>query len=139
MRTESHFAGEADGDRCEEGVIHAAAVRRARAAMPSPAVATQGAEIGGALADPTRFRLIGALAEGEMCVCDLAAALGMRQSAVSHQLRLLRHLGLVRTRRDGRVVYYVLDDDHVLAIFRQILDHVAHGRGGHGAARLAGS
>jgi ArsR family transcriptional regulator len=139
MKTESQYIVEADGDRCEEGVIHADAVRRARVAMPSPAVATLGAEIGGALADPTRFRLIGALAEGEMCVCDLAAALGMQQSAVSHQLRLLRHLGLVRTRREGRVVYYALDDDHVLAIFRQILDHVAHGRGGHGAARISGT
>lgn len=129
MRTESHVDGE-PGDQCEEGVIHAAAVRRARAAMPTPAVAAEGAEIGGALADPTRFRLIGALVEGELCVCDLAAALGMTQSAVSHQLRLLRHLSLVRTRREGRVVYYALDDDHVLAIFRQILDHVAHGRAG---------
>lgn len=126
MKTESQFDDALVGDRCEEGVIHADAVRRARAAMPSAAVAARGADIGGALADPTRFRLIGALVEGELCVCDLAAALGMNQSAVSHQLRLLRHLGLVRTRRAGRVIYYALDDDHVLAIFRQILDHVDH-------------
>lgn len=122
------------GDRCEEGVIHAAAVRRARAALPAPATAVRAADLCGALADPTRFRLIGALVAGELCVCDLAATLGMSQSAISHQLRLLRHLGLVRPRRAGRVVYYALDDDHVLAIFRQVLDHVAHDRAQGSAA-----
>jgi ArsR family transcriptional regulator, lead/cadmium/zinc/bismuth-responsive transcriptional repressor len=129
--------GEPGGEWCEENVIHAAAVRRARAALPAPSVSGQLADLFGTLADPTRVRLIAALAEGELCVCDLAATLGLSQSAVSHQLRLLRHLSLVRTRRVGRVIYYALDDDHVLGLFRQGLDHVAHGRAGHAAADRA--
>jgi ArsR family transcriptional regulator len=120
-----------EGDHCADGLIHAEAVRRARSAQPAAATVTELADLFGALADPTRLRLIAALAGGELCVCDLAATLGMRQSAVSHQLRILRHLSLVRTRREGRIVYYALDDDHVLGLYRQGLDHAAHGRAGH--------
>ena len=135
MIPQSHSAQELAGDWCEEGVIHAEAVRLARAALPSADAAVAMADLFRALGDPTRVRLIGALARGELCVCDLAATLGMKQSAVSHQLQLLRHLGLVRARRVGRVVYYALDDDHVVTLFRQGVDHVAHGRGGHIAAQ----
>ena len=124
----SQLSQEPADDWCEDDVIHADAVRRARAALPASPVAVAMADLFGALGDPTRVRLIAALAEGELCVCDLAATLRMSQSAISHQLRLLRHLGLVRTRREGRVVYYALDDAHVLTLFRQGLDHVAHGR-----------
>lgn len=116
---------------CEDGVVHAAAVRRARAAQPTARTIAGLAGLFGALADPTRLRLVAALAEGELCVCDLAASLGLSQSAVSHQLRLLRQLALVRTRRVGRVVYYALDDDHVLRLYQEGLDHVAHGWDGH--------
>jgi ArsR family transcriptional regulator len=123
-------------DSCAESVIHADAVHRARAALPSPIVATRGAALCSALADPTRFRLIGALAAAELCVCDLAATLGMSQSSVSHQLRLLRTLELVRTRRVGRVIYYALDDAHVLGIFNQVLDHVGHTIPSQQAAKL---
>lgn len=119
---------------CAEHVIHAAAVRRARAEQPTAATASRLADLFGALADPTRVRLVAALVAGEMCVCDLAATLGLSQSAVSHQLRLLRHLGLVRARRAGRIVYYALDDEHVLMLFRQGLDHVAHGQPGRATA-----
>ncbi len=62
----------------------------------------------------------------ELCVCDLAAVLGMSQSAVSHQLRLLRTLHLVTARREGRIVYYVIADDHVAQLFSQGMNHVAH-------------
>ncbi|GIV64489.1 MAG: hypothetical protein KatS3mg045_1828 [Bellilinea sp.] len=72
------------------------------------------------------MRLISALLAGELCVHDLAAALGMSQSAVSHQLRLLRSLNLVRYRKEGRVVYYSLDDEHVEHLFRMGLDHIRH-------------
>lgn len=80
-----------------------------------------------ALSDPTRVRIIGALAAGELCVSDLALDLGMTQSAISHQLRLLRELRLVRSRKEGRQVYYALDDDHIADLYRQGLDHVRHG------------
>ncbi len=77
-----------------------------------------------ALGDPTRVRILDALSHGELCVCDLAAVLRLSQSAVSHQLRLLRGLRLVRSRRDGRMIFYALDDRHIIALFRQTLRHV---------------
>jgi len=79
-----------------------------------------------ALADPTRVRLISALAEGELCVYDLAALIGLSQSAVSHQLRLLRDLRLVKFRKEGRVVYYSLDDEHIHDLFQRGLEHYKH-------------
>ncbi len=84
------------------------------------------AEIYGALADPTRLKLIAALAESELCVGDLAALLGMSISAISHQLHLLRRMRIVRRRREGRHIYYALDDEHVLALFRAGLSHIEH-------------
>ena len=77
-----------------------------------------------ALGDPTRVRILDALSHGELCVCDLAAVLKLSQSAVSHQLRLLRGMRLVRPRREGRVVFYSLDDQHIISIFKQTLQHV---------------
>jgi ArsR family transcriptional regulator len=79
-----------------------------------------------ALGDPTRVRILHALSGRELCVCDLAALLDMTSSAVSHQLRLLRHLRLVRPRKAGRMVYYSLDDDHVVDLFQRCLEHVTH-------------
>jgi len=77
------------------------------------------------LGDATRVRMLDALAHAELCVCDLAALLGLSESAVSHQLRLLRGLRLVRPRRAGRMVFYALDDRHVTRLFREGLGHVA--------------
>jgi ArsR family transcriptional regulator len=82
------------------------------------------AEIFKALGDTTRVRMLDALARDEVCVCDLAGMLGLTESAVSHQLRLLRSLRLVKSRRDGRHIYYVLDDDHIAGLFKQGLEHV---------------
>lgn len=79
-----------------------------------------------ALSDPTRVRIVSLLAGEELPVCHLAEALDMSQSAVSHQLRTLRDMRLVRTRRTGRSIYYTLDDDHVADLFRRGLEHVAH-------------
>jgi DNA-binding transcriptional ArsR family regulator len=76
------------------------------------------------LGDTTRVRILDVLSRRELCVQDLAAALGLTQSAVSHQLRLLRTSRLVRTRRDGRQIFYALDDDHIVGLFRQGLEHV---------------
>ena len=79
-----------------------------------------------ALSDPTRVRLIGLLLEGEQSVGALAGQLGMTESAISHQLRGLRLQRIVRPRKDGRQVYYCLDDEHVVALFRQGLEHMEH-------------
>lgn len=84
------------------------------------------AEIFKALSDPTRLRIISLLLDHEVCVHTLEATLGMTQSAISHQLRLLRQLNLVRYRKEGRHVYYVLDDNHVRTLFTQGLLHVEH-------------
>lgn len=82
------------------------------------------AEIFKALGDPTRVRMLDALSHGELCVCDLAQLIGLSQSATSHQLRLLRALRLVRSRRAGRMVFYALDDDHIVTLVRHGLSHV---------------
>src|SRR5512144_140426 len=85
------------------------------------------ADLFSTLSDPTRLRIISVLLEGEMNVGDLAAQLAMSESAVSHQLRGLRYMRLVRSRKEGRQVYYALDDDHVAKLYRMGLDHVEHG------------
>jgi DNA-binding transcriptional ArsR family regulator len=77
-----------------------------------------------ALGDLTRVRMLDALARSELCVQDLAARLNLTESAVSHQLRLLRNMRLVRTRRAGRMVFYALDDQHIVGLFEQGLEHV---------------
>jgi ArsR family transcriptional regulator, lead/cadmium/zinc/bismuth-responsive transcriptional repressor len=76
------------------------------------------------LGDPTRVRILDALSHGELCVCDIAGSVGMSESAVSHQLRLLRTMRLVRPRRAGRQVYYAVDDHHILELLQQALTHV---------------
>ena len=83
------------------------------------------------LGDVTRVRILDALSRSELCVCDIARLVGLTESAVSHQLRLLRGTRLVRTRRKGRQVFYTLDDDHIVGLFAQGLDHVEE-RDGHG-------
>jgi len=80
------------------------------------------------LGDPTRVRILDALARAEVAVCDLADVLGLTQSAVSHQLRLLRSMRLVRSRREGRHIFYALDDDHIARLFKQGLEHVQERR-----------
>ena len=85
------------------------------------------ADLFSALSDPTRLRIISLLLDGEMNVGDLASQLDMSESAVSHQLRGLRQLRLVSSRKEGRQVFYALDDDHVAELYRMGLDHVEHG------------
>ncbi|MBI4762083.1 MAG: ArsR/SmtB family transcription factor [Chloroflexota bacterium] len=88
---------------------------------------TRLADLFSALSDPTRLRIISALLDGEMNVGEIAARLGMTESAVSHQLRGLRQMRLVRSRKEGRQVFYALDDDHVSKLYLLGLDHVEHG------------
>jgi len=89
--------------------------------------AAQLAELFRAFSDTSRVRIIAALDDCEMSVSALAQAVGISESAVSHHMRGLRQMRLVRARKDGRQVFYCLDDDHVAALFREGLDHVQHG------------
>lgn len=82
------------------------------------------AEMFKALGDPTRLKIVTALVAVELCVCDLSAVCGLSESAVSHQLRILRNLRIVKYRREGKIVYYRLDDDHVESLVRQSLAHI---------------
>ena len=91
---------------------------------PQAAVAAL-ADLFKVLGDPTRIRILQALHDTRLCVCDIAETLGMTQSAISHQLRVLRQARLVRARREGRSVFYALDDDHVAHMFEQGLLHVS--------------
>ena len=109
---------------CDLIRIDLARVRKLRAEAVAPEAVAGLADTFSALGDPTRVRILDVLSHGELCVCDLAAVLGMSQSAVSHQLRLLRNIRLVKPRRDGRIVFYSLDDQHIMAIFKQTLQHV---------------
>jgi ArsR family transcriptional regulator, lead/cadmium/zinc/bismuth-responsive transcriptional repressor len=101
-------------------------VLRRRLLMSSDAVRDV-AETFRILGDPTRIRILDALSTGELCVCDIAAIAGISESAVSHQLRLLRGMRLVRTRRSGRLVFYELDDHHIIELLRQAHTHVEEG------------
>lgn len=112
-----------DAEACDVIQIDLNRVRRLRAALVDGDTVTGLADIFGALGDPTRVRILDALSHGELCVCDLAAVLSLSQSAVSHQLRLLRGLRLVRARREGRMVFYALDDRHVIDLLAQGLKH----------------
>jgi DNA-binding transcriptional ArsR family regulator len=114
-------------DLCEDCFVDGDKVRRAHACLIDGSAATLLAELFKALADPSRVRIISALTHTELCVHDLAATLGMSQSAVSHQLRSLREMRLVRYRKEGRHVYYQLDDEHIRDLFRRGLEHVEHG------------
>lgn len=108
--------------------IDATARPSRRRRLIGPDDAAELAETFRTLGDPTRVRMLDALAAGELCVGDLAALIGQTESAVSHQLRLLRNLRLVKTRRQGRMMFYALDDRHIITLFRQGLRHVQETR-----------
>lgn len=110
-------------DSCDVRIIHQELVERAKENAVSPGSAERLATLFKALADPNRVRLLSALVTQEMCVCDIAAFLEMSESAVSHQLRYLRSLSLVRNRREGKVLYYRLADDHVQELIDVGLEH----------------
>ncbi len=114
----------ASADTCDVFAVNAEKVAHLRATLVGLDRVAVLAETFRVLGDPTRVRLLDALSRAELCVCDLAALLGLSESAVSHQLRLLRGLRVVKGRRDGRMVFYSLDDQHVLSLFHQGLRHV---------------
>lgn len=113
-----------EAETCDVHLVHEDAVEEARReAVPEESLSWL-ADIFGALASATRLRIVEALARRELCVCDLAAVVGTSQSAVSHHLRHLRHMKIVRYRKEGRMAYYRLDDEHIGAIFRMGVEHV---------------
>lgn len=107
--------------------IDAASVRSARTDMPGDRMVKALAETFRALSDPTRVRIISVLAGQELCVFDLSRLLGISGSAVSHQLRLLRGQRLVKYRKEGKVAYYSLDDDHIRNLMEECIKHVTVG------------
>src|SRR5260370_37695498 len=117
----------ADGpDECAVRIVDRDRVASVRASMPADDQVAELADVFGLLADPGRLRVIVALLEGEMCVCDLAAAAGASESAASHHLRLLRAHRVVQVRRSGRMAYYRLPDAHVRMLLAIPLAHLRH-------------
>jgi ArsR family transcriptional regulator len=117
-------------DDCEIAAIHPPAVFAARAALAALPPPADVSALFALLADPTRLRLLAALSSGELCVCDLAAVTGINRTRVSHQLRTLREGRLVRSRREGRVIFYSLDDDHVHDLLAMGIAHAREGQEG---------
>lgn len=109
---------------CEILCINERKVASARQAMKPDATLFKLAATFKALGDPTRTKIISALLQEELCVCDMASLIGISQSAISHQLRVLRNMNLVKYRKDGRIAYYSLDDDHISSILTAGLKHV---------------
>jgi ArsR family transcriptional regulator, lead/cadmium/zinc/bismuth-responsive transcriptional repressor len=116
-----------DAPNCEEHLVHLEKVRQVQPEILPIDQAQRMSEFFAVLADPSRLRLLSALANRELCVCDLAAAVKMGESAVSHQLRVLRSMRLVKYRREGRNVYYGLADDHVVNLYREVAAHLNEG------------
>ncbi|MBW2623156.1 MAG: helix-turn-helix transcriptional regulator [Deltaproteobacteria bacterium] len=111
-------------DGCQIRVVHLDRVKKARSEAIPPRELDRLSLTFKVLGDVSRLKIALALQAGEMCVCDLAAYLNLSESAISHQLRHLKDLALVKARRDGQILYYSLDDDHVGDLFRIGLDHV---------------
>ena len=111
-------------EKCNCNIIHDDIVNRVKDLLPKEEILYDLAELFKVFGDSTRIKIICALFESEMCVCDLSALLGISQSAISHQLRTLKNARLVRYRRDGKVIYYSLDDDHIKHIFDEGLTHI---------------
>ena len=109
---------------CELMHAHDEIVERVQKEMPGEDTLYDLTELFRIFGDSTRIRILYVLFEAEMCVCDIAALLGMTQSAISHQLKALKNARLVKSRRDGKTVFYSLADDHVKTIIDQGLEHI---------------
>lgn len=115
---------------CDCEAVNEELVAQVRQKMPEDPILSRLARFYKIMGDGTRCKLLWALAQSELCVCDLAQLLSMTKSSISHQLRLLREQGIVKCRKDGRAVYYSLDDDHVESIIQTTLTHICHKQGG---------
>lgn len=114
-----------DTDRCSSRIIHHDKLKKAKTQDLDSADVAKVSQLLKAIADPGRMRIVYALASQEMCVCDLAALLGVSESAVSHQLRLLRNLGMVVNRREGTVLYYTITDQRqvdLITIAKEVIE-----------------
>lgn len=112
-------------EKCSCNIIHNDIVEKVKKTLPKDEILYDLAEFFKVFGDSTRIKIICALFESEMCVCDLAALLNVSQSAISHQLKTLKSARLVKYRRDGKVIYYSLDDEHVKHVFDEGLRHVS--------------
>ena len=117
-------AADAEVETCGYLCVHEDRVAQVQRLMPSDEELGGLAELFKMFGDVTRIRILYALFEEEVCVCDLAKLLGMTQSAISHQLRLLKQARLVKSRRDGKTVFYSLADDHVATLLSQGMEHI---------------
>jgi DNA-binding transcriptional ArsR family regulator len=111
-------------DTCQINVIDRDKIELAQKSMPETTTLTETADVFSLLGDLSRVRILQALSTTELCVCDLAAILKTTSSAVSHQLRLLRAKGIVRFRREGKIAYYSLADEHVHQLLTQMIKHI---------------
>ena len=117
---------EIDDIDLSSGLVHVDAVRSARASRLDSDTLARVSSLFAVISDPNRLRIVRALQSTDLCVGDIAATVGLSESAVSHHLRLLRESGLVRNRRDGRLVWYALDDEHVIELVQLAVDHAGH-------------
>lgn len=122
--THSRAANNGAAAICDCNVIHKEVVNRVRASMPSDEALFDLAELFKVFGDSTRVKILCALFQNRMCVCDIAALLGMTKSAISHQLRVLKQAKLAKYKKEGKVVYYSLEDDHIKNIFDQGFSHI---------------
>jgi len=111
-------------DICQLYYVDKERVARARTRMHDDRTVVELAETFKVLAEPTRVRILQAISDEELCVCDIAAVVNATQSAISHQLRILRSARLVKSRKNGKMVYYSLDDDHVRNLFEEGIRHL---------------
>jgi ArsR family transcriptional regulator len=111
---------------CECNIIHEDKLNSVKEEMLDSQTFDYMGELFKSFGDSTRLKILYALANEELCVCDIATLLNMTQSAISHQLRVLRNVRLVKNRKEGKTVYYSLDDDHVFSILKQGIEHVEH-------------
>ncbi|MEX1301148.1 MAG: metalloregulator ArsR/SmtB family transcription factor [Desulfotignum sp.] len=114
-------------DICDVKCIHEDKVRKTQQSLPSDENIIRMVDIFKALSDPTRLKIVLALLNREHCVCDIAVLCNQSDSAVSHQLRILRTMKIVKNRRQGKIIYYSINDDHVVSLIQMSLDHAAHG------------
>jgi DNA-binding transcriptional ArsR family regulator len=113
-------------DLCGDKCINEKKVIETVGTLPNQEDIVQMADIFKALSDPTRLKIVLSLLKQEHCVCDIAVICGQTDSAISHQLRILRTMKIVRNRREGKIIYYTIDDDHVTSLINMSLDHVRH-------------
>lgn len=117
---------ESTEDQCETECLHEDAIQSVKEDNIDGSKLEVLAELFKVLSEPSRLRIIYSLLNRELCVCDLCDVLGMQQSAVSHQLRVLRNMRIVKRRKEGKMMFYSIDDTHIEGLFLQGLQHISH-------------